>query len=75
MSVTYLLVFTCKTINQSLVLARRSGSGNSCARQSNLSYMMSTWGGLVSSYFLQLLSDSRPGKTKGREGEEKGLSL
>lgn len=33
MSVTYLLVFTCRMINQSLTLAKRSGSGNSCGRR------------------------------------------
>ena len=80
--VIYLLLCTPRMINQSLQLARRSGTGSSCARQHHLLYMMSTWGGLVSKYFLQLLSGSRSEKSmegtrredKGKEEEERSLS-
>ena len=58
MSVTYFLVFTCRTVIQSLASARRTSSGNSWARQNNLFYMMSTWAGLASNSFLQLLLDA-----------------
>ena len=69
-------------INQSLQLARRSSTGSSCARQNNLSHMMNTWGGLLSKYFLQLLSGSRSEKSrdgmrredKGKEEEARSLS-
>ena len=71
--VIYFLVFMHRMINQSLQLARRSGSDSSCARENNLFYMMSTWGGLVSNYFLQLLSNSRTEKSReGTRREDKG---
>lgn len=69
--VIYLLVFIHTMIN--LQLARRSGSDSSCARENNLFHMMSTWGGLVSNYFLQLLSNSRTEKSReGTRMEDKG---
>lgn len=62
-----------RMINHSLHLARRSRTGSSCARQNNLLHMMNTWGGLVSKYFLQLLSDSRSEKSReGMRREDKG---
>lgn len=65
--VIYLLVFIHRMVN--LQLARRSGSNGSCTRENNLFHMMSTWGGLVSNYFLQLLSNSRT--EKSREGRRR----
>ena len=71
--VIYLLLCMPRMINHSLQLARRSRTGSSCARQNNLLHMMNTWGGLVSKYFLQLLSGSRSEKSReGMRREDKG---
>lgn len=71
--VIYLLLCTPRMINQSLQLARRSGTGSSCARQNNLSAYDEHLGRVAFQIFPAALSGSRSEKSRdGMRREDKG---